>query len=181
MTPTKPLRALLLLVAVAAAVAGVTIWLSTRGDGGPSRSAAGQPSDDPVVFLRGVVREIASDHYARAWRTLHPAQQRVASQREYVRCELQTPIGGRLDWIRVVRVFDEPVIVAGGEATPVASKAVTFRLRLSQSSLGASEVVTHTVHVVAVGGRWVWILPPRRFAFYRSGTCAKPPVPTSSA
>jgi hypothetical protein len=134
-----------------------------------------RPPGDPVVFLRGVVRQIAANEYARAWQTLAPDQQRLVSKQEYVRCESASPIPGRLAWIKVVRSFDDPVAVAGtGDA--VTSKAVTFRLKIAEASLHASVVVTHTVHAVPAGSHWAWILPAPRLELHRSGNCGAKPV-----
>jgi hypothetical protein len=53
----------------------------------------------------------------------------------------------------------------------VPSKAVTFRLKLSEPVLDESVIVTQTVHAVGVDGRWRWILSPKRFGIYRSRSC----------
>jgi hypothetical protein len=60
-----------MLVALAALVAtatGLTVWLV--GSGGGSTRAT-QPTDDPVLFLRGIVRGIARNEYDRIWPSLH--------------------------------------------------------------------------------------------------------------
>ncbi len=139
------------------AVAGVTERGVSRGD--------------PVTFLKGVVRQIAANQYASAWQTLAPGQQRFVPESEYVRCESASPIPGRLDWIRVVRSYDEPVEVAGLGGPLVIARAVTFRLKISEPALKESVTVTHTVHAVPAGAHWAWILPPDRFQLHRSGTC----------
>jgi hypothetical protein len=165
-------------VVVTAAAAALSVWLA--GGGGGSSTAAAQPGGDPVVFLRGIVRGIAANDYERVWPTLHPAQQRVATRQAYVRCEHLTPIAGHLDWIRVVRAADERISIPGDKGF-VVSKAVTFRLRLSEPALDTFVDVTKTVHAVAVDGRWRWILSPRRFAIYNSGTCPTTAPPAGSA
>jgi hypothetical protein len=159
---------LALLAAIAAGAAFATVSLA--GVSQPER-----PVGSPVVFLEGVVRQIAGNHYARAWQTLAPAQQRLVSEREYVRCESASPIPGRLTSLEVVRAFDEPVAVPGASAT-VSAKAVTFRLEITDAALRESVVVTHTVHAVPAGTRWAWILPPERFQLHRSGACGATPV-----
>jgi hypothetical protein len=168
------------LAIVIAAGTGVAVWLVAGGSG--SSGSAAPPKDDPVVFLRGIVQGIAANDYELVWPKLHPAQQRVATRQVYVRCEQLSPIPGHLDWIRVVGTADERITVAGDEGV-VDSKAVTFRLRLSEPSLDSAVVVTRTVHAVAVEGHWRWILTPKRFASYRSGSCpsAGEPPPSASA
>src|SRR5207249_53417 len=124
--------------AVAAGTAFATVSLA--GPTVPTR-----PLGDPVTFLKGVVRQIAANDYARAWQTLAPAQQRLVSKGEYVRCESASPIPGHLASIRVVRSVSERLTVAG-EAKTVQARAVTFRLKIADHGLGESVVVTHTVH-----------------------------------
>ena len=157
-------------VALAALAAGTA--LATVSIAGAEQ---GRTLGDPVVFLKGVVRQIAANHYASAWQTLAPAQKRFVPKGEYVRCESASPIPGRLDSLDVVRAYDEPVEVAGLGAA-VTAKAVTFRLRIVEPALQDSVVVTDTVHAVPAGNRWAWILPPDRFALHRSGTCGARPA-----
>jgi hypothetical protein len=156
------------LAAVAAGAAFTTVGVA-------GLTGTAKPAGDPVVFLRGVVRQIAANEYARVWQTLAPDQQRLVPKAEYVRCESASPIPGRLAWIKVVRSYEEPVAVAGtGDA--VTSRAVTFRLKIADASLHAAVVVTHTVHAVPSGSRWAWILPAPRLELHRSGTCGAKPV-----
>jgi hypothetical protein len=164
----------ILVVVVAAAVAAGAILIGSRGGSGNPA----QPKDDPVVFLKGVVAQIVHNDYADAWSTLHPAQQRVVSRRDYVRCELQTKIIGHLDSLTLVRAFDDFVLVAGGGVRPVKSRVATFRLRLSEPGVGVI-TFTHSVHAVAVGGHWKWILTPHRYELYRLGGCSQAPPPAS--
>jgi hypothetical protein len=163
---SKHRRPAAMFVLVSAAAAGLTIWLVPGG----GSSASATPTGDPVSFLRGVVSGIAANEYERIWPTLHPAQQRVATRDLYVRCEKLSPIPGKLDSIRVVRAVDRRIAIAGVEGGTVESKAVTFEVRLVNAQRSTSVVVT-TTHAVAVDGHWRWILTPRRFAIYRSGTC----------
>ncbi len=164
-SPTKHHWALGIAAAALAVGVGLAVWATGR-DG----AAAKQPTDDPVVFLRSVVSSIAANDYGAAWEHLHPAQQRVATRGAYVRCEQLTPIPGHLDWIRLVGMKDERIIVPGDRGV-VDSKAITLRLKLSEPVLKDSVIVTKTVHAVAVDGRWRWILTPQRFGIYRSKSC----------
>jgi hypothetical protein len=153
-------------VAIAIGV-GVGVWAGVHDDGD---GGARQPTADPVVFLRGIVSHIADNDYDGVWPSLHPAQQRVATRRVYVSCEALTPIPGHLDWVRLVRAKDERITVPGDRGV-VTSKAVTFRVKLSEPVLDQSVIVTQTVHAVAVDGKWRWILSPKRFGIYRSRSC----------
>jgi hypothetical protein len=173
---SKP-RWLLVALALAAAIAaGLSIWLVGRDD---RSAAAAPPKDDPVVFLRGIVRGIASNEYDRIWPSLHPAQQRVATRGLYVRCEESDPVAGRLERIEVVRALNQRITVPGAGAGLVDSKAVTFRLKLTDGTGETTGVVT--AHAVAVAGHWRWILTRSRFEVYRSGSCPITAPPPASA
>jgi len=150
-------------IAIAVGV-GAAVWAGGR-DHGTQR-----PSGDAAVFLRGIVSLIANNDYSGAWPSLHPAQQRVATRTLYVQCEQLTPIPGHLDWIKLTATKDERINVPGDKGL-VDSKAVTFRLRISEPVLKEAMMREVTVHAVAVDGRWRWILSPQRFGVYRSKSC----------
>jgi hypothetical protein len=165
----------LALVATLAAVA--TIGLAGPGETPPAAPAKQDPaqpiaSGDPVAFVKRVVDAVVADDYRRAWRTLHPAHQRVAPLEDYVRCEWREPIPGRLQSIAVLGVRDRPLAVSGLEGT-VPSTAVSLRLTIEDLATGERTAVTSTFHAVAVAGRWRWVLPNARYALYRTGECGR--------
>lgn len=152
--------------------AGLAVWFV--GHGGEAR-----PAEDPIAFMRTVIRQVAANDYDRLWLKLHPAQQRVATREAYVECEQASPIPGHLDWIRLVSSRSERIKVAGDTGT-VVSQAARFEVRLSEPVLKDHVIVPMTVHAVPVEGRWRWILSPLRFEKYRTNTClgtGGPPVP----
>jgi hypothetical protein len=132
---------------------------------GSGSARAAQPTG-AAAFIKKVVRQLVLNDYEHAWLSLHPVQQHLVPQDDYVRCELQTPIAARLVWIKVARVTNARFVV-GGVVGRVAGKAVTLRIKLADDASGTSGVVTHTAHAVAVGGRWRWILPAGRIQLYR--------------
>jgi len=134
-------------------------------------TAAAAPTTGAGPFIKTVVRQIVTNDYEHAWLSLHPAQQQLVPQADYVRCELQTPFAGRLVWVKVARVANARFAV-GGLAGRVTGKAVTVRIRLADDSIGVAFTVTHTAHAVKVSGRWRWILPAARIGLYASGDCA---------
>lgn len=165
----------------------VSLSLPTRAL--PATAAPSEGSDvgdftyapgDPVAFVKQTVEHIIRNEYAIVWRTLYPAHKRVAPLHEYVRCERLTPFSDTLDSIAVRRVSDRKIRIAG-DARRTATKAITLRIRLLPASLGESIVVVHTVHAVAVGGCWTWILPGRRFELYRKNGCGFAPQPDPAA
>lgn len=138
---------------------------------GSTRSA---PRDDPGAFAVKVVGLIVRNQYPKAWGDLHPEDQKVAPLDEYVACETQSPILLLPTSVTVVGVNDRAVALGDGRTLP--SKAI----RLVIVFPGEKHVLVRTVHVVAAGRRWTWVLPPARFRDYRADRCrdaAPPPVP----
>jgi hypothetical protein len=123
-----------------------------------------QPRDDPKTFAVRVVDLIVHNHYSQVWDDLHPVDQKVAPFAEYIGCEARSPVIAAPRTVKVLSVNDESVGL--GDGSFVASKAVDVRLGFR----GGFHLV-HTVHVVAVSGKWRWILPPWRFRDYRADRC----------
>jgi len=155
-----------------AGVALVGALLAATTQNGAAQTHRG----DAVAFLSNVVRLIAANQYQSAYPLLHPDQQRLVSEDDYVACEMTSPIPGKLSSLRVLRTGRNRIHVAGSSTARVPSTAVTFRLRLTGSSPGESATLDLTAHAVAVAGRWAWILSPRRLALHRSGTCGVVPA-----
>jgi hypothetical protein len=138
--------------------------------------AARAPRGDPRAFAENVVRLIAANRYADAWTTLNPVDQRVAPRTEYVGCESRTPILARLREVHALGTADDSVGL--GDGTFVPSKAVAVRIAFAGDD---SFVITHSVHLVAVRGRWTWVLPPWRYRAFRDDHCpVAPSAPTTS-
>lgn len=151
-------------------VASVTLLLVLVGAGcGSSR-----PSADPGAFATRITRLILANRYAEAWRDLHPTDQAVAPLAEYQGCEIRSPIVLKPTSVEALSVTSESVGLGNGRF--VSSEAVHVRI-----AFGAQHVV-HTVHLVALGGKWKWVLPSWRFRDYRADKCpaATSAVPTSA-
>ena len=155
----------------AAAVLAVAALILTACGGSST------PKDDPGAFALNVVRLITHNRYEQAWGDLHPDDQRVAPLNEYVTCESRSPVIAVPTNTKVVSINDESVGLGNGRFED--SKAVDVSLDFA----GGFNVV-HTVHLVAKGGRWKWILPGWRFREYRADRCpvdsASSPPPQSS-
>jgi hypothetical protein len=123
-----------------------------------------------MSFLRGVVNQLVDDHYAEAWRTLHPAQQSFAAQDEYVACESRDPIPGVLSDFRVNSAWDESFTVPGTKERVIA-KTVVAVIEIRDMASGEVVPTKVTLHAVAVEGRWRWVLPADRASLYRSDSC----------
>ena len=139
----------------------VALVLTCAACGG---SSAAKPAGDPGAFAVSVLDRIVHNRYADAWADLDPVDQKVASKTEYVGCESRSPVLARPQSVRIVSVSDESVGL--GDGSFVDSKAVALRLGFA----GGFHLV-HTVHLVASGGRWTWILPSWRYRDYRADRC----------
>jgi hypothetical protein len=151
--PTRPGIGALLLSALALAGCG----------GGDER-----PDQDPGAFISELVHDVAAGRYAQAWTTLYPPHQQVATRQEYLRCEPMTPFPGKVENVRVLEVFDEPVDVAG-QADQVDSTAIIVRLTVRAEN--ERDRFDSTFHAVAVDGKWTWFLPEQRYEAYVAGDC----------
>ncbi len=124
-----------------------------------------------------VLDQIVHNRYTDAWDDLHPTDQQVAPRAEYVDCESRSPVIAAPTSVKVVKVSDESVGLGNG--TFVDSTAVALRLGF----VGGFHVV-HTVHLVASGGDWKWILPSWRYRDYKADRCptdaGSTPAPTQS-
>ena len=168
------------MVASAATAFGAVLAASTAVGGSSTRpqhdvapSIGVRPDDGAMTFARKVVRQIAEDRYDEAWPLLHPSHQQVASRAEYVSCEQQSPIPGRLVSETTGKAVDEPVVLLPGKR--VASRAVPVRVVLLDVATSEQTAVNLRVHAVAVDGQWRWVMPPKRFAQYRDGICPDAP------
>jgi hypothetical protein len=131
------------------------------GCGGTSSAA---PTDDPGAVAKNVLRLIVNNRYTEAWDGLHPADQAVAPRTEYVGCESRSPVIAKPLSVKVVRVVQQSVGLGDGRFLD--STAVDLRLGFA----GGFHLV-HTVHLIASGGKWRWILPSWRYRDYKADRC----------
>lgn len=136
--------------------------LTARVNEGPAEQAA-QPEQDAGEFMKQYVNTVALGQWGRAWDTLHPAQQQVASRSAYMTCRSEDsipPING----VEIIEEYEEPIEVAPlGE---VSSTAVTMKV-----SADDYPDDTLTGHVVDVDGEWRWIMTPADIETYKAGDC----------
>jgi len=162
------------------AIFGAAI-LVVAGCGGSSDSSdSGAPAQTPGLFMTSLIRQKATGEYDLAWKSLHPLHQEVAPQKVYVRCENLTVFPGRLVKVSVVRIKNEPVLIAG-EKDSVASKAVTLRVSVDSPGIPRPVTVKDTYHVIPVDGHWTWILTKENFLEYKAGVCPGTATPTTKA
>jgi hypothetical protein len=140
------------------------LGLATAALAGCGGSSSAAPKDDPRDVAKNVLHLIVNNRYTEAWDDLHPADQEVAPRTEYVGCESRSPVIAQPLSVRVVRVKKESVGL--GDGTFRDSTAVDLRL----SFAGGFHLV-HTVHLLAEGGTWKWILPSWRYRDYKADRC----------
>ncbi len=142
------------LAAFAAALSLSTVLLAGAG----VASSAPQPHGSPTHFLARIIRLLAANRYAEAWKWLDPSDQRLAPEPVYVACESLTPVPGRLVSLRTLHVGHDRIGVA-----------VRFQLHFAEDGIPQVTTVVLTAHAIIAGHRWAWILPPARRALYRRG------------
>jgi hypothetical protein len=130
-----------------------------------------RPAEPAGEYMTGIVKEKLTNQYDVAWQSLYPAHQRVASLDAYVGCESLTPSAGDLVALKVQRVFDERIAVAG-VARKVLTRAVRVRVVIASPVFTMFPVaIVQTFHAIAVAGQWRWILSRDQYAYYSSGSC----------
>jgi hypothetical protein len=150
------------LAAFAAALGLATALLVGAG----TASSAPKPHGSPVRFLARIVRLLAANRYAEAWKWLDPADQKLAPEPVYVACESLSPVPGRLVSLHPLHVGRDRLGVA-----------VRFRLEIAEDGIPQVTTVVLAAHAVVAGRRWAWILPPARRALYRQGCGLGSPAP----
>jgi hypothetical protein len=121
--------------------------------------------------MKELIQQALRGQYGRNWETLHPVHQAVVSRERYDTCESDSEesVGATKINVALVDTYEEPVRVEGDGT--VDSTAVTLRFTYNNPLTGKPAEEHTTVHAVAVGGEWKWILTPKDYAAYRKGQC----------
>jgi hypothetical protein len=149
------------------------------GDGGEQASPTATrttPEQDAGDFMKELYERQLRGQYGRVWESLHPSHKAVVSREEFDACTRQNDGGGTRVTVSVVETYDEPVRALGstheeGESEIKDSTAVTLRFNYSNPLTGKPAEEHATVHAVAIGGEWRWILSPESFNAYVKGEC----------
>jgi hypothetical protein len=123
-----------------------------------------RPTEDPRIAALRVIDRIVHNRYVQAWGDMHSVDQKVAPLTAYVACETRSPVIARPLSVKVVSVNDESVGLGDGKFRD--STSVDVRM-----TFAGNFHLVHSVHLVAEGGKWKWILPPWRYRDYRAGRC----------
>ena len=130
-----------------------------------------RPAEPAGKYMTGVVKQKLANEYDLAWQSLYPGHQQVAPLEAYVGCESLTAAAGELVAIKVLRVFDERIRVAG-ERRSTMTRAVRVRVTVVSPIYTPFPVtITQTFHAIAVDGRWTWILSQYQYSYYSQGSC----------
>jgi hypothetical protein len=135
----------------------------------PSLNSAGP-------FLIAEIQDKLDGRWDRAWSGLAALHQRVAPRQVYVRCERSTPFLAQTLRLGVVSARRALVRVPG-LTRRMPGAAVKLRVALSWYGPRDPIVITPTLHLVALDGKWRWLLSQQRYRLYQRGKCGSlPPV-----
>ncbi len=150
---------------LALAIVAVALTITPAG-------LASAPQDPGTFMLRSIRQRVAND-WAGAWTTLYPTHQRLAGRAQFATCEMATPWPAQL--VRIRLVATRPALVAvAGLPRPVAGAAVTVEYTLRTPAFERDPFTRrHTFHLVAVDGRWRWILSKATYRWFASGGCRR--------
>lgn len=115
-------------------------------------------------FVVRVQADLRLGKFQRAWRSLHPAEQRVVSAKRLASCYPRKEFRETVTF-RATQSEDVDWLVPG-TTDSVETKEVT----VTAKSPGA-KAETFTQHVVRVGGQWKWMLSKTFFDKARRGAC----------
>ena len=146
--------------AVIALVILATAFTAACGGGGGGGGGAPSGKESAVDFVHRITVEFSRGQSGRLWDELHPADQAIVTRARFVQCEHND--GFNLKRFKVLETYDERIDV-DGKASP--STAVSIRATSEDGE------TTATMHAVAVGGKWRWILQPADAAAYKKGRC----------
>lgn len=136
------------------------LFVALSGTAVAGRSAP-PTSRDAARFLTTVIRQLAANDYADAWRTLHPVDQALVPLNAYVECESKSPVPGRPISTRTLSIGHEPVALTTSRPI-VPSIVVRFRLLIAGPGPFADVPVQVRAHAILFQGQWRWMLPPAR-------------------
>ena len=163
-------RALIVLGAsVVTLVLGVPANGATRRPVDPRAQTVLSHASAERFFLATLQAKLRGD-WGRAWQSLYPFHQRIATRDAFVRCEARTPFPAPLESLRVVDVRSAAVRVPGLRHT-VPGVAIRVEVALRWYGPRHPIVSRYTFHVVPVRGHWTWLLSPSRYRLYAHNAC----------
>ena len=150
---------LVLLLAVVAAGCGSGSKTSATATS-PDESNA---SESAARFVVAVQAQLKRGQFAKAWKTLHPAEQRAVSAKRLASCYPRGQFPGTVTF-RARDARDVRWTVPGGETED--AKEIT----IVATSTGQPKQ-TFKQHVVRKDGEWKWMLSAAYFKQAKAGPC----------
>ncbi len=159
-----PIAAIVMLAAASGAAAQSLAGIAPADRGN-------RPVEPAGTYMTAIVEQKLASEYGLAWQSLYPPHQRVATLEAYVGCESLVLGPGTLVAVKVLRVFNERIRVAG-EPGKLKTRAVRVRIAVASPEFPLFPVtIVNTFHAIAVDGQWTWILSRDQYAYYSAGTC----------
>jgi hypothetical protein len=163
-------RAAIAILAAVVAAAGAAV-----GRTDASSPAAVAPRPAPTLssgraFVLNELRQKLDGRWSQAWSSLYPLHQRVAVKAVYVRCERGTPFLSRTLTFGILRA-KRALVHVPGRSKSVPGAAITLRVALAWYGPRDPIVLKPTLHIVAVGGHWRWLLSNTSYRMYRHAAC----------
>ncbi|HEY2374092.1 MAG TPA: hypothetical protein VGH82_16350 [Gaiellaceae bacterium] len=172
----RALRAAIAILIAIVAAAAVAVGRTDASSRAPAAQAATPTLSSARAFVLDELQAKLDGRWGRAWSSLYPLHQRTAVRAVYVRCERATPFLSQTRVFGILRVRRALVHVAGLSRS-VPGAAVTLSVALAWYGPRDPIMLTPTLHVVAVGGRWRWLLSSQSYLTYRHAACGSlPPV-----
>jgi hypothetical protein len=151
---------LLVLLAFVAAGCGSNSKTSATTATSPDESNA---SESAARFVVAVQAQLKRGQFAKAWKTLHPAEKRVVTVQRLASCYPRDQFPGTVTF-RARNARDVRWTVPGGETED--AKEIT----IVATSTGQPKQ-TFKQHVVRENGAWKWMLSNAYFKQAKAGTC----------
>ena len=142
----------------AAAFAALAALVAAVAGCGGGRESAG-------TFVTRILREEISGEYAAQWTELHPAQQQLITQDQYVLCSerINTNVATGKERYAVHNQRE----VAFSEPGVPEHRAELVTISVAGKAIKA----TFKFHAILHGGHWRWVLGPSFLAAVKQGEC----------
>ena len=150
-----------LLVVLASVAAGC--GSSSKTSATTTKPDESNASESAARFVVAVQAQLKRGQFAKAWKTLHPAEQRVISAQRLASCYPRDQFPGTVTF-SARNARDVRWTVPGGETED--AKEIT----IVATSSGQPKQ-TFTQHVVRENGAWKWMLSSAYFKQARAGKC----------
>ena len=137
--------------------------LLASGCGSSGKKTTSKLDESAAKFAVAVQAQLKSGRFSSAWRSLHPAEQKVVSAQRLASCYPRNEFAGAVTF-RARKVRDVRWTVPGGDTTD--AKEVT----IAATSPNRPKDIFRQ-HVVRMRGHWTWMLSRAYFTKATSRKC----------